>query len=93
MVAPRVPKDIILKLNREINDLLRNPQFRDAVIARGCADGRQRSSPNSFGSEEIRGAGERVRNKGRVAPQRRGILSQSSRGPASGRAKVQRHGC
>jgi tripartite-type tricarboxylate transporter receptor subunit TctC len=37
MVAPaRVPKDIILKLNREINDLLRNPQFRDAMIARGA---------------------------------------------------------
>jgi tripartite-type tricarboxylate transporter receptor subunit TctC len=37
MVAPaRVPRDIILKLNREINDLLRNPQFRDAMIARGA---------------------------------------------------------
>jgi len=37
MVAPaRVPKEIILKLNREINDLLRNPQFRDAMIARGA---------------------------------------------------------
>ena len=37
MVAPaHVPKDIILKLNREINELLRNPQFRDAIITRGA---------------------------------------------------------
>ena len=37
MVAPaRVPKDIIVKLNREINDLLRDPQFRDVMIARGA---------------------------------------------------------
>ena len=37
MVAPaRVPKDIIVKLNREINDLLRDPQFRDGMIARGA---------------------------------------------------------
>ena len=37
MVAPaRVPKDITLKLNREINALLRNPEFRDAIIARGA---------------------------------------------------------
>ena len=37
MVAPaHVPKDIILKLNREINELLRNPQFRDAMITRGA---------------------------------------------------------
>jgi tripartite-type tricarboxylate transporter receptor subunit TctC len=37
MVAPaRVSKDIILKLNREINDLLRSPQFREAMIARGA---------------------------------------------------------
>ena len=37
MVAPaRVPKDIILKLNHEINELLRNPQFRDAIITRGA---------------------------------------------------------
>ena len=37
MVAPaRVPKDIIVKLNREINDLLRDAQFRDGMIARGA---------------------------------------------------------
>lgn len=37
MVAPaRVSKNIILKLNREINALLRNAEFRDAMIARGA---------------------------------------------------------
>ena len=37
VVAPaRVPKDIVQKLNREINELLRNPQFREAMIARGA---------------------------------------------------------
>jgi tripartite-type tricarboxylate transporter receptor subunit TctC len=37
MVAPaRVPNDIIQKLNREINELLRNPQFREAMISRGA---------------------------------------------------------
>jgi tripartite-type tricarboxylate transporter receptor subunit TctC len=37
LVAPaRVSKDIILKLNREINALLRNPEYRDAMIARGA---------------------------------------------------------
>jgi tripartite-type tricarboxylate transporter receptor subunit TctC len=37
MVAPaRVPRDIILKLNREINALLQNPEFRDGMTARGA---------------------------------------------------------
>jgi len=37
MVAPvRVPKEIIVKLNREINELLRDPQFREGMIARGA---------------------------------------------------------
>ena len=37
MVAPaRVPRDIILKLNREINALLHNPEFRDGMTARGA---------------------------------------------------------
>jgi tripartite-type tricarboxylate transporter receptor subunit TctC len=37
LVAPaRVPKEIVVKLHREINDLLKNPQFRDTMIARGA---------------------------------------------------------
>ena len=37
MVAPaRVPPDIMIKLHREINDLLRNPEFRDAMMAGGA---------------------------------------------------------
>jgi len=37
MVAPvHVPKEIIVKLNREINELLRDPQFREGMIARGA---------------------------------------------------------
>jgi tripartite-type tricarboxylate transporter receptor subunit TctC len=37
LVAPsRVPRDIVLKLNAQINELLKNPQFRDALIARGA---------------------------------------------------------
>ena len=37
MVAPaHVPVDIIVKLNREINDLLRDPQFREGMISRGA---------------------------------------------------------
>lgn len=47
VVAPaRVPKDIMLKLNREINALLRNPEFRDAMIARGAV-------PTGGSSEEF----------------------------------------
>jgi tripartite-type tricarboxylate transporter receptor subunit TctC len=37
VVAPaRVPRDIIQKLNREINALLKNPEFRDGMLARGA---------------------------------------------------------
>ena len=37
VVAPaRVPRDIIQKLNREINTLLKNPEFRDGMLARGA---------------------------------------------------------
>ncbi len=37
VVAPaRVPRDIIQKLNREINALLKNPEFREGMLARGA---------------------------------------------------------
>ena len=37
VVAPaRVPQDIIQKLNREINALLKNPEFREGMLARGA---------------------------------------------------------
>jgi tripartite-type tricarboxylate transporter receptor subunit TctC len=37
LVAPaRVPKEIIVKLHREINELLNNPQFREVMMARGA---------------------------------------------------------
>ena len=37
LVAPaRVPREIIAKLHREVNDLLHNPQFRETMIARGA---------------------------------------------------------
>jgi tripartite-type tricarboxylate transporter receptor subunit TctC len=37
LVAPaRVPKEIVMKLNREINELLRTPAYRDALLARGA---------------------------------------------------------
>ena len=37
LVAPaRVPREIIVKLHREINDLLNNPQFRETMTARGA---------------------------------------------------------
>jgi tripartite-type tricarboxylate transporter receptor subunit TctC len=37
VVAPaRVPRDIIEKLNREINALLKNPEFREGMLARGA---------------------------------------------------------
>jgi len=37
MGAPRgTPPEIIDKLNREINELLRTPAFRDALLARGA---------------------------------------------------------
>ena len=37
MVAPaRVPRDIIQKLTREISALLKNPEFREGMLARGA---------------------------------------------------------
>lgn len=36
VTAARAPKEIIAKLNREINDLLKNPQFREVMLARGA---------------------------------------------------------
>ena len=37
LVAPaRVPREIIVKLHREINELLNNPQFREVMTARGA---------------------------------------------------------
>ena len=36
MAPAGVSKDIVLKLNREINNQLQNPEFRDAMMARGA---------------------------------------------------------
>jgi tripartite-type tricarboxylate transporter receptor subunit TctC len=37
VVAPaRVPKDIIVKLNRELNGMLRNPEYRETMMAAGA---------------------------------------------------------
>ena len=37
IVAPaRVPREIVVKLNAQINELLRTPAFREALIARGA---------------------------------------------------------
>jgi tripartite-type tricarboxylate transporter receptor subunit TctC len=37
VVAPaKVPKEIIVKLHREINDLLADPKFRDVMLSRGA---------------------------------------------------------
>ena len=36
VAAARVPRDIIAKLHREIDDLLKNPKFRETMLARGA---------------------------------------------------------
>jgi tripartite-type tricarboxylate transporter receptor subunit TctC len=36
VASAKVPRDIVLKLNAQINELLKNPQFSDALIARGA---------------------------------------------------------
>jgi tripartite-type tricarboxylate transporter receptor subunit TctC len=36
VASSRVPRDIVLKLNAQINELLKSPQFRDALITRGA---------------------------------------------------------
>jgi tripartite-type tricarboxylate transporter receptor subunit TctC len=36
VASSRVPRDIVLKPNTQINELLKNPQFRDALITRGA---------------------------------------------------------
>ncbi len=36
MAPARVPQDIIQKLNREINALLKNPEFREGMLTRGA---------------------------------------------------------
>jgi tripartite-type tricarboxylate transporter receptor subunit TctC len=36
VASSRVPRDIVYKLNAQINELLKSPQFRDALITRGA---------------------------------------------------------